>query len=170
MATFLYTDRAGTTMSSNPAMNTTASSVKKASRRLDRRRPAGAAKAGVARQEQRAQDGQSQQKFICSANLTRDPEARQLPSGQTVVTIPGHNRSFANARGKPRGSLFCWVEVWGRQKSPATTSPRARRSSSKDACMIRGRPRNQKTQPARRHLRTSSAHGRAWTERQLRRR
>ncbi|MGI5925291.1 MAG: single-stranded DNA-binding protein [Lentisphaerae bacterium] len=60
-------------------------------------------------------------KVYLLGNLTRDPEARQLPSGQTVVTMGlAINRSFANARGETREEVcFVEVEVWGRQAEVA---------------------------------------------------
>ncbi|MDQ0290390.1 single-stranded DNA-binding protein [Oligosphaera ethanolica] len=62
-------------------------------------------------------------KVYLLGNLTRDPEVRQLPGGQTVVTMGlAMNRSFANARGETREEVcFVDVETWGRQAEVAST-------------------------------------------------
>jgi len=62
-------------------------------------------------------------KVYLLGNLTRDPDVRQLPSGQTVVTLGlAMNRSFANARGETREEVcFVDAETWGRQAEIAST-------------------------------------------------
>lgn len=56
-------------------------------------------------------------KVYLLGNLTRDPELRQLPGGQTVASFGiAMNRQFANARGESREEVcFVDVEAWGRQ-------------------------------------------------------
>jgi single-strand DNA-binding protein len=62
-------------------------------------------------------------KVYLYGNLTRDPEQRQLPSGQLLVNMGlAINRSFANARGESREEVcFVDVEAWGRTAEIASS-------------------------------------------------
>ena len=72
----------------------------------------------------------SYNRVILMGNLTRDPELRYIASGMAVTDIGlAVNDKRKNANGEwVEESTFVDVTLWGRRpRSPASTSPRARR-------------------------------------------
>ena len=62
-------------------------------------------------------------KVFLMGNLTRDPEMRQLPSGQSVCTLRlAVSRSYRTSAGETReDTLFIDVTAWGRQAETSNT-------------------------------------------------
>jgi single-strand DNA-binding protein len=62
-------------------------------------------------------------KVLLMGNLTRDPEMRQLPSGQNVCTLRlAVSRPYKTASGENReDTLFVDVTAWGRQAENSNT-------------------------------------------------
>ncbi|MFH1897964.1 MAG: single-stranded DNA-binding protein [Candidatus Desantisbacteria bacterium] len=59
----------------------------------------------------------SYNRVILAGNLTRDPELRQIPSGQSVVHFDlAINRNFITQSGEKKDEvLFVRITVWGKQ-------------------------------------------------------